>query len=108
MGAMHLTISATQDDGVVVVRPLGEVDRDTAGILASALTDAVAEAGAAGAVEVDLDGISFLDSSGIGALLTGQRAATAAGTGFRIRDPQPRIREVLEITQVWRLLGGTD
>ena len=88
----------------VVVRPSGEVDRETADAFRNAMLDAVAEPGAP-RVEVDLAGVSFLDSSGVGALLVAHRAADAAGRTLVARDPVALVRTVLEITNVARLLG---
>ena len=104
---MQLEISTSQSDDIVVVRATGEVDRDTADELSTALTGAVARSGPGGTVEVDLSGVSFLDSSGVGALLTGHQSADRSAVEFRVRDPQVTVRRVLEITNVWDLLAGS-
>jgi anti-anti-sigma factor len=51
-----------------------------------------------------LTDVSFLDSSGVGALLTARRDAHAREVAFRVRHPQPDVLRVLEITNVWPLL----
>lgn len=88
----------------VVVIPSGEIDRDTADAFRAAMLDAVTEAGT-GRVEVDLAGVGFLDSSGVGALLVAHRSAAAAGTTLVASNPVPPVRTVLEITNVAGLLG---
>jgi len=57
-------------------------------------------------LHVEVSGVSFLDSSGIRALLRSQSAAVAHGRGFRLTGAQGTIREVLEIVDVYDLLTG--
>lgn len=102
---MHFTSSTSEGADAVIVHPVGEVDRDNADDLVTALTGAVDKAGPGGAVEVDLAGVPFLDSSGVGALLTGRQHASRRAVHFRVRDPQPSVHRVLEITNVWLLLS---
>ena len=101
---MQFECTTEQAGDTVVVRPSGEVDRETADAFRDAMLEAVAEPGARH-VEVDLTGISFLDSSGVGALLVAHRAADTDGRTLVVRDPVPHVRMVLEITNVARLLG---
>lgn len=101
---MHFDCTIRTEGDTVVVIPFGDVDRDTAPHLRESLTSAVAQPGAV-RVQVDLRHITFLDSSGIGALLAGHRQATAAGLAFQAKDPSASVRMVLELTNVWTLLG---
>jgi anti-sigma B factor antagonist len=55
-------------------------------------------------VVADLSGVTFLDSSGIGALIGLLRAADGQGKAFRVTNPQGRVRDVLELTNVMPLL----
>ena len=65
----------------VVVR--GEIDIATEQALRDAAASAMASA-AGGRIVVDLQQVSFMDSSGLRALLQSRDAAQAAGTAFRI------------------------
>jgi anti-sigma B factor antagonist len=47
---------------------------------------------------LDLAGITFIDSSGIGALVTLSSDAADSGIGFVLRNPSPRVTRILEIT----------
>jgi anti-sigma B factor antagonist len=94
-----------RQDGAVLVTPFGDVDRDTAPQLRQALTSAIGEQGA-GRVDVELRHVTVMDSSGIGALLAGHRLAAGAGGTLRIRNPTPAVRTVLDLTNVWQLLGA--
>jgi anti-sigma B factor antagonist len=100
---MHLECTVERHADAVVVTPAGEIDRDTAGHLRRRLAEAVGLAGT-GIVDVDLRHVTFMDSSGIGALLAGRRLAGDAGATLRVRDPGPPVRTVLELTNVWNLL----
>jgi anti-anti-sigma factor len=52
----------------------------------------------AGVVDVDLGGVTFIDSSGLGALVRLQRSATAAGRGLRLTHVPRSVARVLELT----------
>jgi anti-anti-sigma factor len=84
---------------VVVVR--GEIDMAVEDRFTAALRDAVSRADG-GLVVVDLTQTSFLDSTGIRALVDGLHAANAAGTGFRVVGVSGMVRRVLEVTGVSR------
>ena len=80
-----------------VVQVAGEIDVATAPELRQELTRLAG--GGAGAIEVDLDGVSFLDSSGLGVLLGAhKRLVAAGGQGIRITGARDTVRRVLEIT----------
>jgi len=89
----------------LVVTPFGDIDRDTAPALTQALTAAIERAGG-DPVEVELRHVTFMDSSGVGALLAAHRDAGSARTTLRVRNPTPAVRIVLDVTNVWQLLGS--
>lgn len=101
---MQFECTQVRQGDTVVVRPSGEVDRDTAEAFRAAMFDALAQVGR-GRVEVDLSGVGFLDSSGVGALLAAHREAGTAGATLVARDPVRTVRTVLDITNVSGLLG---
>jgi len=101
----HFDCTIERRDGAVLVTPFGDVDRDTAPQLREALSSAVGELGTV-RVDVELRHVTFMDSSGIGALLAGHRLATGAGATLRVHNPAPAVRTVLELTNVWQLLGA--
>ncbi|HWS34957.1 MAG TPA: anti-sigma factor antagonist, partial [Actinoplanes sp.] len=77
-------------------RVAGEIDLDTADVVRHAVLAAV-EAGGVVDVVVDLAGVSFCDSSGIAVLDEGYGLAVQRGIRFRVVDPQPVVRRVLDI-----------
>ena len=70
---------------------------------ATALVERTIAAGRALLV-VDLDQTVFMDSSGLGALVAGLRAARAAGGDLRIARPTEQVLTVLELTTMDRVL----
>lgn len=72
----------------------GEVDPLTAPTLASVLQDTLPTPRLA----VDLAGVTFLDSSGLRAIVSANKACTDAGTVFVIAAPSDVARRVLEIS----------
>lgn len=95
---MNDLIIATSTDptGITRVRIAGEVDIATA----PQITDTVHDAIAAGAREVLLDmaDVTFLDSTGIGALLQIKHGVADHDVALRLVDPHPRVVRVLELT----------
>lgn len=89
--------SSTVDDALVLA-VTGEVDMTTAPELAKAI-ELVSDHTAS--VVVDLSGVTFLDSSGLGALLRAQRELGERGIGLRVVTPADSpVRRVFEITQL--------
>jgi anti-sigma B factor antagonist len=101
---MHFDCTSEKLADSVVVTPTGEIDRDTAPRLRELLAAAAVDPG--NAIEVELRGVTFMDSSGVGALLFGRDQANAAGATFRIRNPPEPVQLVLQVTNVWDLLIG--
>ena len=91
-------------DGLIVVVS-GEVDLATAPLLTDAVDAATASDGAA-TVTVELSEVTFLDSSGIAALLKGRRVADERGRAYRVVGATGTVLEVLELTGVWTHLSG--
>ncbi|MFI7598263.1 STAS domain-containing protein [Actinoplanes sp. NPDC049681] len=85
----------------------GELDLSCVNELTSLV---LAEADPAGtsAIHVDLSGVHFIDSSAIGALITGYKAAAATNTAFSVTGAHGQVRRVLVIAGVsWLADGGT-
>ncbi|HEY0186456.1 MAG TPA: STAS domain-containing protein [Cellulomonas sp.] len=86
----------------VVLRPRGRLTMSGAGELTTLLDSTVAAGRTL--VVVDLGEVEFLDSSGLGSLVGGLRAARAAGGDLRIARPGAQARTVLELTTLDHVL----
>ena len=91
-----------QADGAVVVRSRGRLDMVAAPQLRALVTDTVG--GGASRVVVDLTETSFIDSSGLGALIAGLKTTRQAGGDLRIAAAGEQVRMVLELTQMHTVL----
>lgn len=59
-------------------------------------------------VAVDLSGVVFLDSSGLGALIAGLKTAREAGGDVRLISPTEQVQLVLELTNMGTVLKTFD
>ncbi len=84
----------------------GRLTMVAAPTLRSAIDDAVSD----GRVRlvVDLAGTSFVDSSGLGALVAGLKRTRQAGGDLRIASAQEQVRMVLNLTNLDRILEPFD
>jgi len=94
----------TADGGVVVCTVMGELDVASAPKLRQALVKAVADADGPPRIVVDLAGVDFLDSTGLGVLLGGLKRTSAQGGALALARPEPQVRKVFEITRVNEIL----
>lgn len=99
---MGLWPSRTLDSGVVVIRPEGRLNMSVAPDLRDQLHGLV-EAGNTKVV-VDLSGVEAIDSSGLGALISGLKAARQEGGDLRIAGAGDQVTSVLELTNLDRIL----
>jgi len=92
----------TTDSGVVVVRPEGRLNMVAAPGLREQLHSLV-QSGKTRLV-VDLSGVDTIDSSGLGALISGLKAARQSGGDLRIAAPGEQAMAVLDLTNLNRVL----
>lgn len=90
--------------GRVVVVPAGDLDLASVPAFDRALAAVLGRPGLV-AVEVDLDAVGFVDSTGVAALLRAVAEAVGRGATLRATRPRPVVARVLRITAVDVLLG---
>lgn len=96
----------TLGSGVVVVRPEGRLNMMAAPGLREQLHNLVQ--GGHTRLVVDLSGVETIDSSGLGALISGLKAARQSGGDLRISQPGEQALAVLELTNLNRVLKSYD
>jgi anti-sigma B factor antagonist len=99
---LRWSIGDTAPESLVTLA--GEIDLSTSDALGRFLESVVERQ--AVKVVVDLERVSFLDSSGIKSLLSAAHAAAAAGCAFVALNPSPIVERVLVICGVDELLLG--
>jgi anti-sigma B factor antagonist len=92
------------DDSAATIAVVGEVDFSNADELADCVRGAVADWSPA-TIRVDLRAASFIDSSGLGALIEGYRAATEIEAAFLVVNPSASFRRVLDVTGLYEFFG---
>ncbi len=88
-------------DGAAVIDIRGEIDSATADQLRTVIVDTVSALRPVRVV-VDMMHVTFVDSTGIGALASGYNAAKSVGVTFEVVNPAPFVEHQL------RMLGLLD
>lgn len=93
---MDLTLSTREEGGRTVVEVGGEIDVYTAPKLREQLVDLVA--GGRYHLVVDMQGVDFLDSTGLGVLVGGLKRVRAHDGSLHLVCSQERILKIFRIT----------
>jgi anti-sigma B factor antagonist len=101
----HLSLHSAVDAASLEVALAGELDMAAAFRLESELERLLATPGIDGVV-LDLAGVSFLDSAGVGALLSIGEQARRLGRDVRIARMSEPVRRILDATATHGALGG--
>jgi len=92
-------------DGAVVLRPDGRLNLAVAADLRDQLRGLVQ--GGHCRIVVDLSGVESIDSSGLGALVSGLKAARQSGGDLLITGPSAQVVAVLELTNLDKVLKAS-
>src|SRR5262245_28286124 len=98
----EMTVVHTGPDTAVVVNLSGDLDLDSAGILADRVSDLLDWR--IQALHLDCGAVSFVDSSGLKVLLDAYRQADRHGVDFRVVAASDQFRHILAMTGVTELL----
>lgn len=96
-----LTTDVRRAKGTAWVTVSGEIDVHSAPGLRERLGAAMT--GDVDRVVVDLEQVTFLDSTGLGVLVAAHKALRAAGHGFALVCSTPRVLRIIEITGLDRV-----
>ena len=100
MSAIVNSVASEVREGYVLVRLCGEVDLSWSAQVRRAVLDALDNDAAVG---VDLSAVSYIDSSGIAALVEGFQSARAKGNRFALVAVSDAVRAVLELARLDRV-----
>jgi anti-sigma B factor antagonist len=103
---MNLHLGTSERDGVMVLSAQGEIDVATAPQLRQEIVE-IASAGS-GPLVVDLDGVDFLDSTGLGVLVSGLKRFRTLGTDLLLVSTRTRVLRVFEITGLMQVFSISD
>jgi anti-sigma B factor antagonist len=103
---MDLGLDVAQRDGFAVLSVRGEVDVYTAPKFRERLIELVAEG--QHRIVVDLEGVDFLDSTGLGVLVGGLKRLRSHDGDLQLVCTQTRILKVFEITGLTKVFSIYD
>lgn len=94
-----MKIDVRHRKGVTILAPKGKI---TIGVGDVVLRRAVQEALEAGGqkILIDLSGVSTIDSSGVGELVSAYTTVTNRGGKLKLLNIPPKVADVLQITQL--------
>ena len=100
---MDLGLQVTERDGAVVLHVTGDVDIATAPRLRECAVALTGEGHRH--LVIDLDGVDFLDSTGLGVLVGGLKRLRSHDGDLTLVCTQPRILKVFEITGLTKVFS---
>ncbi len=99
-----LDIQLENGDGYIVCRPVGELDAFTV----SQFRQALAELASNPRILIDMSGVPFVDSAGLGALIGGIRRARELGGDVAVACNRPTLTRLLHTTGFDRIVTVAD
>jgi len=100
-----LTIGTEETgDGFSICRPAGELDAFTV----AQFRQILAELASAKKLVIDLSGVPFIDSAGLGALIGGIRRTRELGGDVAVACDRPTLVRLLKTTGFDRIVNVTD
>ena len=90
-----LCVDSVRDDREIVVSVHGSLDTAASHLIARQLLELLAEP--IRTVTLQLDAVTFIDSSGIGVLTIARTNAQRRGIRFSLRTVPPTVRAVLQV-----------
>jgi anti-anti-sigma factor len=104
--ARHFRVDISRVGGGVAVSPVGDIDLASADRLRTAMR---LEESQAPTVVLDLRGVPFMDSSGLGVIVHENRTARERGARFAVAvGGQPAVRRILELSGLSSVLELVD
>jgi anti-sigma B factor antagonist len=99
---LTLAIEKTPDE--TTVRCSGKITMETAGQLRDAARELIAQTKR---LVLDLSDVSYLDSSGLGMIVSVYISARKAGCQLKLINLTPRVKEIFTLTRLEELLAST-
>jgi anti-sigma B factor antagonist len=99
-----LVTSQRLADGAAIIDVRGELDVTTVSAFRTVLVDTITRQ-QPDRVVVDMLHVTFMDSTGIGALVVGYNTARELGADFVIHNPSPFVYRQLHITGLTEVFG---
>ena len=98
-----MEILSSMNDGVLCVKPVGDIDHHTAKNMREAIDELIIKNNPK-ELELDLSAIDFMDSSGLGLVLGRYKKQSDIGGKFKIINPSRRILQILQLAGVEKII----
>jgi anti-anti-sigma factor len=103
---VRLELREVRGGGRLTIELEGEVDLASAGILADALT--AIDASALDTVVVDLRELTFIDSTGLRAIIAGKNHCAEQGTDFLLVPGPPQVQRLFAVVGLLEVLSFSE
>src|ERR1700730_6859511 len=87
----------------ITVRGTGKITAATADLFQTTIRGLIPDAKR---IVLDLTGLEYIDSAGLGALVSVYMAAGRAHCELELANPKPRVRDLLKITKLATIFEG--
>lgn len=91
------------EDGEVAVSPAGDLDVSTSHKLLACVEGLLAEGRSR--ITLDLQAVTFIDSSGLGTLVKAHKRAAATSAELVVAGPRPHIYRAMEISGILKVIN---
>ena len=97
-------VTVKKENGRMTAAIFGDIDHHSAREMRLRIDSEFAEGGVT-SLCLDLSGVKFMDSSGLGLILGRFSKANAAGAAFQVVNPSESVKRVLDIAGAERLIS---
>lgn len=97
---LHLEITG----GAMLIRLSGEIDLAVADNLRSSMEEKLDQNPEVKHIVVNLSGVTYIDSSGLGVLLGRYRRLSREGGGMSVVGASPAVRKIIEMSGLLRIM----
>ncbi|HMM21297.1 MAG TPA: anti-sigma F factor antagonist [Selenomonadales bacterium] len=99
-----MNISTLVKQGVLVIRVEGELDMHVADEFRQTVDEALAASGMKHVI-LNLKGVTFIDSSGLGVILGRYKKVAGSGGKMLAANVRPQVARILELSGLLRLIA---
>lgn len=99
----ELELTTEKNAGGTIVHGTGKINSTTAALLQTTVRQLIPDNKR---IVLDLTAVEYIDSTGLGALVSVYLAAGKANCELEISNPKPRVRDLLNITKLASVFEG--
>jgi anti-sigma B factor antagonist len=104
---MSLTLNTRQVDGCIIVEACGQIEAGEACVRFQEFAKRLISGGGQSFV-IDLSGVSYIDSAGIGVLLSIYATLRIEGGDLKLKNVGAQVKEALTITNLIQIFDISD